>query len=42
MNSSAEKDVDVPTIIHDKTHKEYRLTLQNLPNQNKVRYIQGS
>ena len=37
MSSSAEKDVDVPTIIHDKNNKEYRLTLQNLPNKNKVR-----
>ena len=37
MSSSAEKNVDVPTIIHDKNHKEYRLTLQNLPNKNKVR-----
>merc|ERR1711962_1973693 len=33
MSSSAEKDA--PTIIHDKNNKEYRLTLQNLPNKNK-------
>lgn len=35
MSESAVNDVDIPTIVHDKARKEYRLTLQNLANKNK-------
>ena len=36
---SAGSDQDIPTIVHDKARKEYRLTLPNLADQNKVRLI---
>ena len=39
MSMSAGNDQDIPTIVHDKKRKEYRLTLQNLPNQNKVNLL---
>ena len=36
---SAETDQDIPSIVHDKARKEYRLTLPNLAHQDKVRLI---
>ena len=39
MSMSAENDQDIPSIVHDKARKEYRLTLPNLANQDKVRFI---
>ena len=34
---SADKDIDVPTIIHDKKRHEFRLTLQSVQSKTKVR-----
>ena len=36
MSVSAEKDSDHPNIVHDKKRHEYRLTLPNQQNTNKV------